>query len=65
MLERERVPRCLFRLVLARRRLGGGELERTCERLRLSSVRLAADVQPAQPRRQPGQEVALDPGPAV
>ena len=63
--ERERVPRRLHRLVLARRRLGGGELERTCKRLRLSSVRLVADVQPAQPRRQPGQEVSLDPGPTV
>ena len=65
MLEGERVPRRLYRLVLARRRLGGGELERPCERLRLRRVRLVADVQPAQPRRQPGQEVALDPGPAV
>ena len=65
MLERERVPRCLFRLVLARRRLGGGEFECTCERLRLRRVRLVADVQPAQPRRQPGQEIALDPVLAV
>ena len=65
MFERERVPRRLLRLVLARRRLSGGEFERTCKRLRLRRVRLVADVQPAQPRRQPGQEVSLDPGPAV